>query len=62
MSFELEIIQRIKSEEVLIDRLKTIKLSASTIGAERQALLDMEMKKEYVKGLKDALSIIQKKR
>ena len=61
MNKELEIINKIKAEESLVDKLKSLKINAPTLGSERQALLDMEFKKAYIKGLKDALAIIQKK-
>jgi hypothetical protein len=61
MNKQLEIVQIIKTEEGLMEGLIAIKMTAYTIGQERQALLDMEIKKAYIKGLKDALLIIQKK-
>jgi hypothetical protein len=61
MNFEIEITDRISEEQHSFESLKIEKMSSMSISMERHFLLEMEKKEAYIKGMKEALSIMQKK-
>ena len=61
MNFEIEITDRISEEQHSFELLIIEKMSAQSICMERYFLLEMEKKEAYIKGMKEALSIMQKK-
>ena len=61
MNFEIEITDRISEEQHSLESLIIEKMSAQSICMERHFLLEMEKKEAYIKGMKEALSIMQKK-
>ena len=62
MSFEIEIVELIKKSQHELEQLKNDKKSAPTLSLEKKFLLDFLEKSMYVKGLQDALYIIQNKK
>ena len=61
MNFELEIVNKIKEEESILMNLKYRKQKAAVISEEKNFLMQSEKKESYIKGLRDALYIMQKK-
>jgi hypothetical protein len=60
MNFELEIVNKLKEEERHLERLDTEKKNAKVISEEKSLLLQYENKKAYIRGMRDALLIMQK--
>ncbi len=61
MNFEIKITDRISEEQHSFELLRIEKLNSMSISMERHLLLEMEKKEAYIKGMKEALSIMQKK-
>lgn len=62
MNFELEIVNKLKDEEATLRKLKNSKLNAKRISEEKDFLMQCVEKEYYIKGMRDALMIMQKKR
>jgi hypothetical protein len=59
-SGQLDVVNKIKNEREELLKLKTLKQRAGTLSQERDILLQMIRKEEYIRGLNDALGLIQK--
>lgn len=64
MNFELDIVKKIKAEEKNLTTLEYKKKSTKNISQDAciGITVSIEQKKYYIKGLRDALTCIQKKR
>ena len=60
MNFELEIVNKIKQEERELQIILHRKKNSPTISEEKQAYMEGSEKSSYIKGLRDALLIMQK--
>lgn len=61
MNFELKIVNIIKAQEAKLTKLEYIKKTSPRISEEKEAFMSIERKKSYIKGLRDALTLIQSK-
>ena len=62
MSIQVELIELIKKQEALNEKIEYRKANATSVSEEREAILELENGISYLKGLRDALMIIQKQK
>ena len=60
MNFELQILDKIKSKRVDLEKLQIDKMNAPTIAREREILLNMEKTQAFIDGLQWCVDIICK--
>ena len=60
MGAGIEILEKIRFEEKELTAIEERKQSARSVDASKNILLEYEKQQSYIKGLKDALKIIEK--